>query len=203
MKVKTFQCGQNYTNCYIIYDENTKECFCVDVSDRISREYFLFLEKNALKPTFLLLTHGHFDHTRDILSFKNKFEDTKIVISRIDYENILNNTYVFCESNLFCEPDITVCDGEKLGFCNEDIIVLSTPGHTNGSVCYLFKDMCFCGDTVFSGSVGRTDLPTGSFTQLINSVGKIKKLDGFKLFPGHMEPSDVQTEKRHNQYFNL
>lgn len=203
MRVKSFQCGENFTNCYIVYEENTKDCFLVDVSDRLSREYFLFLENNSLKPLYLLLTHGHYDHTKDILSFKKKYPDTKIVISQKDYENILNNTYVFCKNELFCKPDILVADFDSLDFSGKKIKVLATPGHTDGSVCYLYENMCFCGDTVFSGSVGRTDLPTGSFTEILKSVNKIKNLGDYKLYPGHMEETDIKTEKRYNHFFNI
>ena len=81
--------------------------------------------------------------------------------------------------------------------------VIATPGHTSGGVCYVFADAVFCGDTIFHGSVGRTDLATGSFFDLLKSVKRVSALGNYKLYPGHMAVTDIATEKKINEYFKL
>lgn len=201
MKIQTFSMGQNFTNCYVVFDESTKAGFCVDVCDRISDDYFDFIKNNHIQVEYLLLTHGHFDHTLDILSFLKQFPDTKIIISKTDYQNILNATPVFCSPEAFCKPHEFACDGTELPFCGDAVTVIATPGHTDGSVCYRFGSMLFCGDTVFAGSVGRTDLPTGSMMQLMRSIHTIKQLGDLTLYPGHMGESTIASEMKYNPFF--
>lgn len=203
MKVKMFPSGSIQTNCYIVFDRKTKAAFCVDVSDRLEYKYFDFISANGLNVKYLLLTHGHYDHTQDVLQFKKNFADAKIAISKKDYDNILNATEVFCPPCEFVTPDILFEGGDKLEFLSEYIEIIATPGHTNGSVCFKFRDMLFCGDTVFYGSIGRTDMPTGSFTEILSSVKKINALGNLKLYPGHMQTTDIKTQRIINPYFNL
>jgi len=203
MKVQCFSCGMNYTNCYIVYDKKSRIGFCVDVSDKLPQEYFDYIKNKQLKIEYLLLTHGHFDHTQDILRFHQMFPETKIVISETDYQKIQTDTAVYCECGKFVKPDIFAVEGEDLPFLNRMIRVLETPGHTPGSVCYLYQEMVFCGDTVFCGSVGRTDLPGGSFPMLLQSLQKVKALKTGTLYPGHMELTDIPTEMKYNQFFSL
>ena len=203
MKIKVFPMGSNLTNCYIVFDENTKEAFCVDVSDKIHQNYFDFIKKEHLNIRYLFLTHGHYDHTQDIRSFHLNFPDTKIIISKTDYDNIQKNLNVFCEKEKFVQPDFLCEEGSEYTFCGSVIRTLATPGHTAGSVCYLYGDGIFCGDTIFHGSVGRTDLPTGSFFDILNSVRRVSALGDYKLYPGHMDVTDMATEKKINEYFRL
>jgi len=201
MKIALFEQGSIGTNCYIVYDETEKQAFCVDCSDKISNAYFDFIEKNALQIQYLLLTHGHYDHAADILAFTRRFPNSQVVISQTDYENIRQEKSVFCESDAFPEPSMLVNDGDILPFLNSSIKIIATPGHTSGSVCYLFGDALFCGDTVFDGSIGRTDMATGSFFEIMKSVAKIASLGNYALYPGHMSTTDIATQKEINPYF--
>ena len=203
MMIKCFPSGQNATNCYVVYNEESKNAFCVDVSDGLRQEYFDFIKNQALNIRYLLLTHGHYDHTLDIRNFTKEFPNANIVISQKEYDNILSGLDIFCGSDMFVTPDTLVIDGDIIPFEDKTIRVLATPGHTSGSVCYIFEDSCFCGDTVFYGSIGRTDLPTGSFFEIIKSVQKIKALGSLKLYPGHMNTTDIETQKEINPYFQL
>ena len=203
MKIVCFVFGDIGTNCYIVFDENTKNAFCVDIADNVSKSYFNFIDKEKLNVKYMLLTHAHHDHVLSAREFKNKYKNTKFVISKIDYENILNGYMRGVNSDTFIKPDILVEDNSIIEFENEKIKVISTPGHTSGSVCYLFRDSLFCGDTVFKGSIGRTDLPTGSSKEIFKSINKLKRIErNLNIFPGHMEVTDLLSEKKYNPYFN-
>lgn len=203
MKIVCFVFGNIGTNCYIVYDELTKNAFCVDIADNASKAYFDFINKENLNVEYMLLTHAHHDHVLSAKEFKSRYAQTKIVISKVDYQNILNGKMRLVSADNFVEPDVLVEDNSTIDFQGEAIRVIATPGHTSGSVCYLFENNLFCGDTVFKGSVGRTDLPTGSPKQLLNSINKLKQIDkNLNLFSGHMEVTDLLSEKKYNPYFN-
>ena len=97
------------------------------------------------------------------------------------------------------EIDIAVNDGDILEFGNKQIMVLHTPGHTDGSVCYVCEDKIFCGDTIFQGSYGRTDFPTGNLSQLIDSYYKVTQLEGdYLMLPGHQGSTTLNDERNFN-----
>ncbi|MBE6817639.1 MAG: MBL fold metallo-hydrolase [Ruminococcaceae bacterium] len=201
MKIAVFEQGSIGTNCYIVYDENSKMAFCVDCSDKMNDKYISFIEEKNLQICYLLITHGHYDHAADIESFLHHFPKVKVVISQSDYNNIEQGRNVFCQKESFPEPDILVDDADTLPFLQSIIQVIATPGHTSGSVCYLFGDALFCGDTVFDGSIGRTDMATGSFFEIMKSVAKIATLGDYALYPGHMTVTDIPTQRLVNPYF--
>ncbi len=202
MKIVCFVFGSIGTNCYIVYNEKTKNAFCVDIADNASSAYFDFIDNEHINVKYMLLTHAHHDHVLSAKEFKAKYPQTKFVISKTDYENILNGKMHGVNSENFVEPDKLVDDNSLIKFEDKAIKVLATPGHTSGSVCYLFGDNLFCGDTVFKGSIGRTDLPTGSTSDIFKSINKIKQFNSLNLFPGHMEVTDLASEKKYNPYFN-
>lgn len=202
MKIVMFVFGNIGTNCYIVFDEKTKNAFCVDIADNASSAYFDFIDKEQLNIKYMLLTHAHHDHVLSAKEFKRRYEQTKFVMSKTDYENILNGKINAVSAENFIVPDIFVEDNSQITFQNDIIKVIATPGHTSGSVCYLFADNLFCGDTVFKGSIGRTDLPTGSTEEIFKSIQKIKQFHHLNLFPGHMEVTDLTSEKKYNPYFN-
>jgi glyoxylase-like metal-dependent hydrolase (beta-lactamase superfamily II) len=148
-----------------------------------------------------LLTHGHFDHVAGI-----RPTNAKIVMHEKDVR-ILNQANMYLP--MFGIPEITIPeidifikDGDNLKIGNTDIKVIHTPGHTQGGVCYLIKDMLFSGDTIFRESVGRCDLEGGNFNQIVESI-KIKIFtlpDDIKIYPGHGRETTVGWEKLHNQF---
>ena len=102
-------------------------------------------------------------------------------------------------------PEFEICrtfkDGEEITLCGINFKVLETPGHTVGSVCYVSGDMIFTGDTLFCGSVGRWDLPTGNFTELSKSVKRLAALDvDYKIYAGHGEDTTLSRERAYNPY---
>ncbi len=187
-------------NNYLLIDEESKEAILIDcsaVDDRIKDA----LNEAGAKLKYILLTHGHFDHVAGI-----RPTNAKIVMHEKDVM-ILNQANMYLP--MFGIPEITIPeidifikDGDNLKIGNTDIKVIHTPGHTQGGVCYLIKDMLFSGDTIFRESVGRCDLEGGNFNQIVESIKtKIFTLpDDIKIYPGHGRETTVGWEKLHNQF---
>jgi len=187
-------------NNYLLIDEESKEAVLIDcsaVDDRIKDA----LNEAGAKLKYILLTHGHFDHVAGI-----RPTNAKIVMHENDVM-ILNQANMYLP--MFGIPEITIPeidifikDGDNLKIGNTDIKVIHTPGHTQGGVCYLIKDMLFSGDTIFRESVGRCDLEGGNFNQIVESIKtKIFTLpEDIKIYPGHGRETTVGWEKLHNQF---
>ncbi|MCS7123012.1 MAG: hydroxyacylglutathione hydrolase family protein [Candidatus Aenigmarchaeota archaeon] len=188
MKLYRLLIGRLKNFTYIIADEKTKEAFVIDPTD--SKKVLDVIEKEKLILKLIINTHSHFDH------IKGNEELVKVAKAKIvAHEN----------SKINC--DIKVKDGDILKVGNIEIKIIHTPGHTNDSICLLIDDMLFTGDTIFVKSFGRTDLPTGSFNDLLNSIKKLEKLDdNIKIFPGHdygdKDFSTLREEKTFNPIFN-
>ena len=200
MILKTFREPPIDNNNYLLIDEESKEAALIDCSAVDGKI------KNAINETgailkYILLTHGHFDHIAGI-----RPTDAKIVMNKNDL-NILNQANMYFPA--FGMPEITiptidifVNDGDILKLGNTEIKIIHTPGHTQGSVCYLVNDILFSGDTIFYESVGRCDLEGGDFVQIVDSIkSKIFTLNGnVKIYPGHGILSTVSWEKEHNKF---
>ena len=161
----------------------------------------------------ILITHGHHDHIKYVNTWKELFPDADIFFSSNDLsllgDGFMNCSYMegFKTEYRFDYIDVAGKNGSTvLKEEDIDISILETPGHTTGSVCFLVdlagKKMLFTGDTVFSGSVGRTDMPGGSSKELVGSIRKISSLDpGLRIFPGHGPDSTVGDEIEYNPFF--
>lgn len=205
IKIITKVLGSVSTNCYFIINTSTMETIIVDPADRADIIESEIIEK-GLKPLAILLTHGHFDH---ITAAKQVSEIYHIPVIAGDKEkNLLENS----EDNLSglfgatvnVTADEYVQDGRILDIAGFSIRVIHTPGHTEGSVCYYFtgEDVLISGDTLFHESVGRTDFPTGSMSQIVHSV-KEKLLvlpDDTVVYPGHGELTSIENEKKYNPF---
>ncbi len=200
MNVATITAGVVSTNSYVIY--NTEhECIVVDPGDG-TNEVMGYLEKNGLKCKFVLLTHAHFDHCNGCARFQRL--GAKVYMSAEDVPLLTtsdNLAEMFGEKLESFVPDIIIKDGDKLSLLNEEIIVIATPGHTAGSVCYIINNVIFTGDTLFRLSIGRTDFPFGNFSDIISSFTKLITQDGdFIVFPGHGENTTLGYERKFNPY---
>ena len=197
--------GPVYTNCYLLKNKETGELIIVDPADCPEKIEMKISRMNG-KPVAILLTHGHFDHIMGIDDFLKAFpvpvyagKDELPVIEddRLNVSCMYGPKYAFHGA----QP---VRDGQVIECAGIEVDVLHTPGHTVGGCCYYLpkEHRLFCGDTLFCASIGRTDLPTGSSSQLVRSVQeKIMTLpDDTKIYPGHMEETSVQFEKEHNPF---
>ena len=196
MKVKLLQVGPIGTNCYILEDEKTREAAVIDPGGD-APEIIRALEGAELR--YILLTHGHYDHTGGAAELLEAFPQAALYIHRADYEDVDPSLFPLRTQasgvNFYGEGDwITFGDGVKLQ-------VLLTPGHSEGSVTLRCGDLLFCGDTLFAGSCGRTDFPGGSVPKILASLRRLGELEGdLQVLPGHMEPSTLEAERKYNPY---
>ena len=186
------------SNSYILTADN-KTAVVIDPSGHNVIEV---LEKNGLVCRFVLLTHGHFDHVGACGELFAKgariccTEREKEIIFSKDYLSIFGGVSV-----PHFEISRTLKDGEDITLCGIDFKVLEASGHTAGSCCYLTENVLFTGDTLFRGNIGRWDLPTGNFFQLLNSIKKLASLDGdYKIYCGHGEDTTLSRERAYNPY---
>lgn len=205
IKIEKFCVGPVQTNCYFVVNEATKEMFVVDPGDAaegLARE----IQKNEYKPTGILLTHGHFDHAGATEELA-KLLEVKIYAHEAEKATLEEPEYNRCGMIGKCErysADIYVKDKEELNLAGFAIEVLHTPGHTVGGCCYYIpkEAVVFSGDTLFCESVGRTDFPGGSMSQIVRSI-KEKLLvmpEQTKVYPGHMDATTIAAEKQWNPY---
>ncbi len=203
MKVTTLPLGQMQTNCYILTDEKTGHSAVVDpgICLPVLEEE---IKKSDVK--YILLTHGHFDHIWGVKDVKEK-TGAKVVISESDAKCLGDNEYNLCQDvgikmNV-TEADITVKDGDVIDLGDERITVLSTPGHTDGSVCYLCENsrIMLSGDTLFCLTCGRTDMLGGDSEKMRQSLIKLKNLEGdYRILPGHNRETTLNNERVRNRY---
>ncbi len=206
MLIKTYVAGPVQANNYLVFDDASKEALIIDCSDYVS-ELVDFVRNNALNVKYILITHGHFDHVLGINKMKEAL-GAKVYVSAADEEQVVNTRDVMAMFGLPIDGvENPVIDGvlpDGLTLAGQEIKVIETPGHTPGCVCYLIGENLFSGDTLFRGTIGRTDLPQGSFQQIKHSVKDILfALDeNIKVFPGHGEPSTIAFEKKFNYIIN-
>ena len=193
------------TNCFFVYDDQKKDAIVFDPGDEGGLVYEK-LTGAGLKVTAIYLTHGHFDHIEGCNELK---ELSGAHIYALDEEAEICKDVSLNLSEGFgmayvVEPDGYVHDGEICEEAGISFRVIATPGHTKGSCAYYFEEDGFLigGDTLFLESVGRTDFPTGSMSQLVRSVKeKLFVLpDEVKVFSGHGEATTIGHEKKYNPF---
>jgi len=200
--------GPVATNCYTIINEESKEAILIDVSGNPERLLAAVKEAGA-KPVALLLTHAHFDHMDATDAVRAQYPDIEVIIGENDaplLENpSLNLSYGFMGEPVSVKADRTVYDGEELELIGIRIKCIEVPGHTIGGMCYYMPDLTslFDGDTLFHGSIGRSDFPTGDGDALIENIAtKLFVLPSdTRVFPGHDSETTIGWEKSNNPYF--
>lgn len=202
MSVKRFEIGPLSTNCYLFTDDKTGESVIVDpafVTEKLLSE----VENANIK--YILLTHAHADHIMAVHTVKMLTGAS--IVAHINEAERLSSAKANLHSAIGCyledyvpeTIDIAVNDGDVLEFGEKHITVIHTPGHTDGSLCFLCDDIIFCGDTIFQGSYGRTDFPTGSLSSLIDSYYKLCQLEGdYLMLPGHQNSTTLNDERNFN-----
>ena len=206
MELKTVVVGPFEVNCYLYWDGASKDAVILDPG---GDEDLIFeaLDRAGVTPQAILLTHGHIDHIAAVGAVKEKLQ-IPLYVGQPD-QTLLVNPSGFV-STFYSKPvhsppaDFLVTDEQLLTFGTIALRVLATPGHTPGGVCYLDEQRgaLFCGDTLFYGSVGRTDLPGGSYDQLLESIRtKILTLpDEIVCLPGHGPETTVGAERNNNPF---
>ncbi len=205
IEYKTIQVGALETNCYVIFNE---ENFAIILDPGGEGEKIsLFIEEKKLRPLMIINTHGHADHCGANKLLKEKYS-IPILLHRDDIEilNSFENQFIFplMGGNPSPNPDKFLKDGDFIEFGETSLKIIHTPGHTPGSISIFADGILFSGDLIFSGSVGRTDLPGGSWNQLINSIrNKILTLpDETIILPGHGPSTTVKEERENNPFIN-
>lgn len=202
MQIKTFVSNEFPENCYaaILNDG----IFLVDPGE-FNSELANFVTQNCEQIKYILLTHNHFDHICGVASVKKLCPNAKIVIHCLDEAGLrdpvisLAALFGFEQTNV--KADLLVNDNDTLKIGDSEIKVLHTPGHSVGSVCYMINDVIFTGDTLFGGSIGRTDFPGGSYSEILKSLKKLKELKGdYSLYSGHGAKTTLSIERAFNPY---
>ncbi len=199
MKIEVQQVGQLMTNCYIVWDENTSNAAIIDPGD--DGAYLAeCLTKKHLTLRYILLTHGHYDHITGVPELLETCgTEPEIYMSACD----LGLDPVFAEDKVTLDPN-RVKDWKEGDAVTMDSItfkVLSTPGHTPGSVCLIAEDVIFSGDTLFQGSCGRTDFPGGSWGEMEKSLRKLYALPGdYLVLSGHTGSTTLERERKTNVF---
>ena len=193
MEIIPLALGDYMTNCYILRQENSKECCILDPGYEAGRILSL-LEEKQLTPEAILLTHGHFDHVGAVKDLAAE-TDCEVYISAAD----LSLPPMITNGSLYYTG--TYPENGSLTIAGLSFRVIPTPGHTPGSVCLMVEDAIFSGDPLFAGSCGRTDLPGGSWSSISASLKKLAALPGdYRVFPGHGAATTLEYERRCNPY---
>lgn len=204
IRVKTMVVGTVATNCYLVYDNETKRAVIVDPGDR-ANEIIDECKTLGIKPEAILLTHGHFDHIMAAPGVKDEW-DIPIYASEKELEVLSDGSKnmmgTYYRKQFSLSPDVTVKDGDKLELAGFTWSVLETPGHTIGSCCYYIEaeEVLFSGDTLFHMSYGRVDFPTGSSQDMLDSVRRLLHTlpDQVMVYPGHVDATTIGFEKKYN-----
>lgn len=217
ISLKRMVLGPVGTNCFIFCNEETKEAVVFDPGD-MGERVFSYIKDQGMELKSVILTHGHFDHITGVPELLRLSRDEgwkPLLYASEDEKELLNDAILNCsgtgmsfgEGGVTLEADHWLKDNEVLETGGLKITCIKTPGHTEGSMSYYIPDkqMLICGDTVFEGSVGRTDLPTGSDSALQRSIDeRIAVLPEFTyILPGHGDETTVRDEKMYNPWFRV
>lgn len=204
MEVIKKSLGQMGTNCYLIWDESTREAAVIDPGFEDQQVSDIINEKK-LNVKYILLTHGHFDHLGGVNQIK-QLTGAKVLIHENDADCLLDpkrNLSVLAGMSMVLEPaDGFLRENETITLGTSVIRVIHTPGHSKGGICLLADKQLFAGDTLFNTSIGRTDFADGDLNELLNGIeSKLFILDNeTTVLPGHGENTTIGYEKMNNPF---
>jgi glyoxylase-like metal-dependent hydrolase (beta-lactamase superfamily II) len=200
MKIEIMSVGLIGTNCYLLWDETAENAAAIIDPGGDSAQILAKVKALDLKPQMILLTHGHFDHVMGVPEILKAYPDLPVYLTETDYPEARDGGqfgYRMGEVSTIRFYD----EGDTLTLGSLTIQVLRTPGHTPGSVVLQVEDALFTGDTLFSGSCGRTDFPGGSFADMQRSLQRLAALNGdYRVYPGHENGTTLERERRYNPF---
>ena len=195
MQIKMMQVGPLGTNCYLLEDEASKTAAVVDPGGDALR-ILAQAQADGAEIKMILLTHAHFDHTGGVAALCKALPGVPVYLHPDDAA--LLGSEVFPDIGA---PTVPYRDGDAVTLGGLTIQVLHTPGHTPGGVCLLVGDALFTGDTLFYGSMGRTDFAGGSYEDIMASLKRLAQLPGdYRVLPGHMDTTTLERERRINLF---
>jgi hydroxyacylglutathione hydrolase len=206
MILETFPVGPLHCNCTILGDEVTHEAVVVDPGDNIP-EILLRLQKHGLTLRQIVVTHAHIDHVGGAALLR-KSTGAPVVMNQQDLGLLgmmeMQAGWLGVPTPQVAPPDASAEDGLTIGLATLPAQVLHTPGHTPGSICLLFPDhhLLLAGDTLFAGSIGRTDLPGGDGRQILRSLRErlLVLPDSTRVLPGHGPETTIGEERQSNPF---
>ena len=206
LEYKTFGGGYIGSNTYLVWDSESLEAMVIDCGNPADR-IFAFAKDKGLTVKYLALTHGHYDHVSKIEEYRSRFPEADIVShgeeARVLSDPEANVSTLFRDPSVYPTADIAVAEGDVLSLGNVEIEVLSTPGHTPGSMCLYCKSekIMFTGDTLFAEGWGRTDFKYGDDTEMHKSLTRLLSMDGEIAFlAGHGAPSTIAARRSRGIY---
>ncbi len=195
MKVKIMQVGPIGTNCYLLMEPEEKVLAVIDPGDE-AQSIKNVIDETGCEVKYILLTHGHYDHTTGVPELHQFYPNAEIYIHAADANGAGSQLYPLAGQIKDLKH---YTEGDTLELGGHIINVIHTPGHSPGSVVLHTEDILFTGDTMFAGSCGRTDLPGGNYNQIMKSLKRLGELEGdFHVCPGHDRPSTLERERQSN-----
>ena len=203
-KVEPLVVGPLMSNCYIVWDEKKKQGVIIDPGDD-PQDILDRVKELGITIKYILATHGHFDHVGGVASLRQNL-NAEFLAHEKDFFFIEDGKNAANRWNVDIEqpprPDRFIKEGDKIKFGEFELEVLHTPGHSPGGVSFLYDRMLFGGDTLFQGSIGRTDFRQGSFEVLSNSIKKrlYTLPDDTIVYTGHGPVTTIGDEKKYNAF---
>ncbi len=196
MEIKHIFIPSVYVNCYLLIDEETKAAAIIDPGDDIAQDLLRLSADNGWDFRAIFLTHGHFDHVGGVNAIRRAFPGIQVYLHPEDAGSSSN---ILPTAGL--GPVKLWRDGDVVPLGGLQVEVLHTPGHSKGSVCLKCRDALFTGDTLFAGSMGRTDLFGGSYEEIMGSLRRLAQLEGdYQVLPGHEGFTTLERERQSNYY---
>lgn len=201
MIILSLTVGMIQANCFILGCEQTKEAVVIDPGAEAKRIQS-GLQKHALQIKYIINTHGHFDHVGANKTLKD-MTGAPILIHREDAPMLSHGAGMWGMGSQKSQADQLIKDGDRITFGQITLEVIHTPGHSPGGISLYTPKVVFVGDTLFAGSIGRTDFPGGDYDQLISCVrNRLFVLgDDIKVFPGHGPDTTIGYEREYNPFF--